>query len=766
MSDDQTPPSGAVTAEQERARALAELAAARARVTELERQVAEIIGSSTWRVASRLESWSRRVDALGPLGRLLTLPVRVARVARREGIAGLLERVARRLPRRLGGAGAFGRFPLTLPRRLPPMRIVPMDADLGVSIVMPVFNKAGLTFKCLRSVIEETAPGSYEIIVVDNASTDETARLLAHVEGLRVIRNDVNRGFVDACNQGAQAARGRLLLFLNNDTFLFEEWLPAMVDLMGRDPCVGAVGAQLIYPDGRLQEAGGIIWSDGSGWNYGRGDDRHRPEYAYLREVDYCSGACLLVRREPFEALGGFDARYAPAYYEDTDLCFELRRLGYRVVYQPRARIVHVEGATAGTAVTSGFKRYQEINRVKFVDKQRSALARQHPPDAARVRRARDRRAGRRILVVDHMVPHYDQDSGSVRMLGLLRLLGELGHAVTFLPDNLTPTEPYTGTLQQAGVEVIFGHLSVGDYIARHLSEFDLVVLCRKTIAGKYLLDIAGTPGHPPIAFDTVDLHFLREQREAALLDDPARRREATLTKTAELALARASDQVWVVSAYEAALLRAEDPALPIAVVPNVHAIAAVPPPRDGRRDLLFIGGFRHPPNEDAVRYFVGEIFPRIRPRIPGVRFVVVGPNAPPAVRALASADVVIAGHVPDVEPLFDQARVFVAPLRYGAGMKGKIGQSLALGVPVVTTGIGAEGMELRDREHALIADAPEEFAARVVELYTDATQWTRLSEQGRRHVDALFGPAAVKAILAQALDALPAPRRPGSPVA
>jgi len=738
--------------ESRRARAHAELTAVRARIGELEAELAAIRDSPTWRLASRLRGLRRGIAALGPVGRPLAGAIRLAQITLNEGPGGVTERARQRLPHWLGGSGLVGPFPKRLPRRLPRMVVPPMTDPDGTSIVIPVFNKAVLTYKCLEAVIEQTARGGYEVIVVDNASSDRTPELLAHVEGLRVIENEDNRGFVDACNQGAAAAQGAAVLFLNNDTIVLPDWLDAMVQTLAADPTVGAVGAQLIYPSGRLQEAGGIIWNDGTGWNYGRGEDRHRPEYQHLREVDYVSGACLLVRRALFERLGGFDRRFAPAYYEDTDLCFELRRLGHRVVYQPRARVVHLEGATAGTDPGAGFKRFQEINRGKFVGKHARALAAQHPPDAARVVRARDRRPGLRILLVDHMVPHYDRDSGSVRMLALLRLLGDLGHAVTFLPDNLTPIEPYTSTLQQLGVEVIFGKISIADYLAARAGDFDLVVLCRVTIASKHLAAVAAAAGRPPIVFDTIDLHFLREQREAAVLDDPARARRAALTKATELALARASDQVWVVSEYEAGLLRAEEPGLRVAVIPNVHAVRDAVPPLAGRRDLLFIGGFRHPPNEDAVLYFVDQILPLIRPRLPGVRFVAVGPDAPPAVLARAGDDVVIAGHVTEVEAIFDASRVFVAPLRYGAGLKGKIGQSLAWGLPLVTTAVGAEGMGLQDGEHALLADDPRPFADAVVRLYEDAALWARLSERGRRHVDARLGPAAVKALLAAAL--------------
>lgn len=624
-----------------------------------------------------------------------------------------------------------------------------------VSIVVPVFNNASLTYQCLKAILQHTPADLYEIIVVDNASTDDTQWMLRQIENIEIVANSENLGFVGGCNKGSMAARGEYILFLNNDTVVTEAWLTFLLSTFDKHEKVGAVGAKLVYPDGRLQEAGAIVWNDGTGWNYGRGDDAQRPEYNYVREVDYCSAACLVVRRELFERLGGFDARFTPAYYEDVDLCFEIRRLGYRILYQPKARIIHVEGATAGTATSFGFKRFQEVNRAKFVAKHAGALAVQDQPDAATVFHARERQPGKRILLVDHMVPLYDQDAGSVRMLAILQILRELGHKVTFLPDNPAPFEPYTETLQQLGVEVVYAPMSIPQYLEQRLGEFDLVILCRVPVAMKYISLIVDTPNRPPVIFDTIDLHHVRERRRAELESNPELMSEAALTKKSELLVASASEMVWVVSDYEVDVLRRENASLRIEVIPTIHRVRETVPPFGGRRDLLFLGGFAHLPNESAVLYFVNDIFPLIKQAIPGIRFLAVGSNISPTVRGLASEDVIIVGYVKDIDPLFASARVFVAPLQYGAGLKGKICESLAYGLPVVTTTIGAEGMRLKDHEHALIADDPCDFAARVVELYQNEALWASLSEVGRRHVDTHFGYDIVKVKLDATLRAV-----------
>ncbi len=700
-----------------------------------------LIRSHAWRVLVRLRSWQLDTTRRRRLAEFCVRAVRLARPQLRAAA----QRAARPLRRR--SRAPLVRVATRLPSPRPEIEAPAMTDARGVSIVIPLLNQVAVTYQCLNAVIERTPRGRYEIILVDNASTDATPELLARARGVRVIRNETNRGYGAACNQAAAEARGEFLLFLNNDCVPLDGWLDALCEPLARDPTIGAVGPRLLYPDGRLQEAGSIIWRDGRGWNYGRGDDPRRAQYAHARDVDYASAACLLVRRAVFEQIGGFDPRFTPGYYEDADLCFEIRRLGHRVVYQPRASVVHVEGVTAGRDERAGFKRFQELHRGAFVQKHAAALAQQYPPDARLVFRARDRRPGQRILVVDHAVPTPDRDAGSMRAIALLGIFGELGHKVTFIPNDRTLIEPYTERLRGTGVEVL-GSIPITEYILRHLREFDLMIFGRAMVALKYLPMVAARRERPPVVFDTVDLHYLREQRQAAAENSPMVAAEAALTRAVELGLVRASDQTWVVSPYEAALIRQAERGARVEVVPNVHTPRDGVPPFAPREHLLFIGGFRHPPNRDAVAHFVTAIFPRIKARIPGVRFLVVGPNAPADVRRLASSDVQILGHVADVEPVFDRARVFVAPLRYGAGLKGKIGHSLAWGLPVVTTTIGAEGMSLVHREHALIADDPEAFAEAVVELYRDPALWTRLSDRGRRLVAAHFGYEPTKSLL------------------
>jgi len=258
----------------------------------------------------------------------------------------------------------------------------------SASIVIPVHNEAAFTDACLAQLVA-TLPRHFasEIIVVDDASTDDTAALLARWAAadprVRVLHNAQNLGFLHSSNRGAAMAGGEVLVFLNNDTLPQPGWLPALLRVFRDQPDAGAVGGKLLYPNGTLQEAGGVIFADGSGCNFGKHDLAvDAPLYNYLREVDYCSGALLATRRALFERLGGFDPHFAPAYYEDTDYCFAVRAAGLRVYYQPESVVVHVEGGTSGTDLEAGAKRYQVVNHAKFVEKWRVVLRHQPPPPA------------------------------------------------------------------------------------------------------------------------------------------------------------------------------------------------------------------------------------------------------------------------------------------------------------------------------------------------------------------------------------------------
>ncbi len=304
-------------------------------------------------------------------------------------------------------------------------------------------------------------------------------------------------------------------MLCNNDIEVQPGWLAALLDCGDSAADIAVVAPKYLYPNGSLAEAGGIIWQDGTGANYGRGDDPTACHYEYRREVDYGSAAALMVRADFWTEVGGFDERFEPMYYEDTDLCFEARRLGFRVMYEPRSHVVHVEGATAGVDEEASHKRHQLKNRPKFVEKWHSVLASQHlENDLGNLWLAANLRAGPRVLVADHRVPTWDRDSGGLRMRGILQELIGLGCHVTVLPDNVLAMQPYTRELQRMGVEVLY-QTDPRRELARIGPGLSLVILSRAQVASRWFDVVRESAPAAPVVFDTVDLHWLREARQA-----------------------------------------------------------------------------------------------------------------------------------------------------------------------------------------------------------------------------------------------------------
>lgn len=624
-----------------------------------------------------------------------------------------------------------------------------------VSIIIPVYNNFLYTYNCLKSIVEVTEGVEYEVIIVDNASTDETVKLQELIANIVVIQNSENQGFVDACNAGAQKARGKYVLFLNNDTKVLDGWLAAMLAATESDNTIGAVGAKLIFPDGVLQEAGGIVWSDEESfaWNYGRGKDPDNYEFNYLRDVDYCSGACLLVHKDLFEKAGFFDRRYAPAFCEDTDLAFSIRELGYRVVYQPLAEIIHFEGRTAGTDTSQGLKKYQVINREKFYAKWKNVLEKENFKGGEKVPLARDRSQTRKtVLFIDHYVPTHDKDAGSLAAFLYLKLYIELGYRVIFLPDNYLKLEPYSTELQQMGVEVLYGAVSFDQWIALNGQYIDYVWTFRPTISIKYI-DALKKFTTAKILYNVVDLHYLREFRRYEVERDESIKKEAKTWQELEFKLFEGSDVVLTYSDKEAKIISDEFPDKDVKVIP-LFFYDEIPVEKekilsfDERRDIVFLGGFNHPPNVDAVEYFVNDIFSLVKERLPQVKFYIIGSNPPDRIVELTSEDVVVTGFVEDLSDIFNGIRLCVAPLRFGAGVKGKILTSLSFGVPVITTDVGNEGINLTDGVNCMLAETPEKFAGYVVDLYTNKELWERLSTGSVEFLKANFSKSFAKAII------------------
>jgi len=632
----------------------------------------------------------------------------------------------------------------------------PQQADVQVSIVICVHNHIDYTYNCLLSILQDTSEVNYEVIVVNDCSTDETSKVLTTIGNVTVIENEENLGFLKSCNRALSAVSGQYVCFLNNDVQVQSGWLANLIAPFNQFDDVGLVGAKLIYPYGLLQEAGGIVNYQGEPANYGKFSDPDDVYYNYLRQTDYCSGACIVLSKKDLDMLGGFDEQFAPAYYEDTDLAFRVRyQLGKKVYYQPLARVIHFEGVSSGkVADGQNVKSYQTANARRFQDRWASVFTTfPETLDATMIAR-KFIDGNRNVLIVERSLPAYDQDSGSRRMFELIKLMRQLGWGVLFSAEKDTKQEPYYSVLVNMGVWVLNKPIyekSSKNVIKRVIPWVDVAWVCRPGMNRRYGVYIKRF-GVRWIN-DTVDIHFLREERALKFgYDNVKKKKKVDRSKKRELRLMRAADAVLVVTPIEAELLT--NYAIRHAtVIPNVHdPVNNVLPGFTGREGICFIGSYAHLPNVDAVNWLINEIMPLVWQKLPAVHVYLLGSMPTKQVMDLASEKVHVPGYLADVSPYFLSSRVFVAPLRFGAGMKGKIGQSLAFGLPTITTDIGAEGMGLKDRVHYLRANTAEQFAEAILTLYTEETLWQELSN-GAQSALAPYAPERVKRSLIELLE-------------
>lgn len=613
-----------------------------------------------------------------------------------------------------------------------------------VSIIIPVYNQVNYTYACIRSIIEHTdfEKTPYEIILADDVSTDATGSIGRYIENLVISRNSENQGFLKNCNQAAKLAAGKYIFFLNNDTKVTDGWLSSLVELISSDESIGMVGSKLVYPDGRLQEAGGIIWSDASGWNYGRLDDPSKPQYNYVKDVDYISGAAIMLSRELWKEIGGFDERFAPAYCEDSDLAFEVRKRGKRVVLQPKSVVVHFEGISNGTDVEgSGLKRYQLVNQTKFKEKWAKELKDQSEntgnPNPFSARERSQKKPV--VLVIDHYVPTWDKDAGSRTTYQYIKMFIRMGYQVKFMGDNFLHEEPYSGKLQQKGVEILYGsemQENCLEWIKQNQEFIDVCYLNRPHIAIKYIDFIKENTNIKCIYYGH-DLHFLRLRREYELNGDIRTKREADYWKSVEFSVMEKADMVYYPSQNEIDAIHELRPDIPAKAITAYvwDEFESHDTDYSKREGILFVGGFAHPPNEDGVLWFAQKILPKIKEQIPDIKFYIAGSKAGDNIKALSENDssIEVLGFVSDERllELYNETKMVVVPLRYGAGVKGKVVEALYNGAVIVTTSVGAEGipyaenvMAISDENEADIHNKAEEverrFADEVIRLYSD----------------------------------------------
>ena len=618
---------------------------------------------------------------------------------------------------------------------------LPDVVDPDLSIIIPARDNFPITYHCIASLILAYNKASYEIILIDDQSSDETTTAEEIIGNLRVVRNETNLGFVKSNNKAVEQANGRYICLLNNDTEVTSGWIDEALSVFDLINDVGAVGCKLLYPDGSLQEAGGIVWKNGTPWNYGKNENASRPGYNYTREADYLSAAALFIKRDVWDEVGGFSVEYAPAYYEDTDLAFKIRDAGYRTLYCPKSVVIHFEGKSNGTSTKTGVKHYQEINSTTFKQKWFSKY-KSFGVEGTAPHLEVDRGKDFRVLVLDAVTPCRNSDAGSYAAIQEMKLMMELGCKLTFVPENLVHMGVHTDYLEKIGVECIYYPFfpSMDQLLSLRGSEFDAVYVTRYGVAANNM-EFIKKHTTARIIFNNADLHFLRELRQK--LQTPGkdfsgplatRERELSVIDQADVAVCYTDAERAVIVSH----LMKEDNILkcPWVVVPKKDIA-----PFSERDGIAFLGGYAHQPNVEGVKYFCSRVMPFLLDKNPELVLRIYGSKVPKEFSELESNNVEVIGFVEDVSEVYQKSKVFISPLLSGAGLKGKVIECMSFGLPAVMTSVSAEGTGLVHSQTAYIADSVSEWCEYIQLLYTDEEAWSRLSKNSQQLAESIYSP-------------------------
>jgi GT2 family glycosyltransferase len=609
------------------------------------------------------------------------------------------------------------------------------DAPL-VSVVIPVHNKFQLTLQCLRALQINSDTTPYEIIVIDDASSDWTNSALSNIRGIRVISVRDNLGYLRATNLGISRSRGKFIALLNNDTIPLSGWLDRLVFELESDPDIGIAGSKLLYPNMQVQELGSQIFNDGSGWNLGKHTEHFLPEHSFTREVDYVSAAAILVRAELLAKTRGFDERFVPAYYEDVDLAMQARENGFKVVAVHDSYVIHIEGGTHGGNSSQGVKQFQELNKAKFVEKWKDELTSHWEPiEGPRIESKRNSKGI--VLIYDSQIPQKLRDAGSQRAVQITRTLSNLGfHVIYFSPDQSISIIDVI-QFRDMGIEIQTNHDSLIASLESRSNRIRGIWIQRISVANTFFEAIQKKFPSTPIIFDTIDLlsNRIRSEQATSIKSEmklnEAIRLEEKFTAKSSITL--------TVSDEEKEQLQSRVPSAKIETLWMSFESISESRSQSGLQNTgLFVGNFRHTPNKVSLEWFIKDVLPRIHENNADFVLNVIGTGlSPTEIASLHSRGVNFLGFVDNLEPMYLTSKVVVVPLQYGAGIKGKMCEALSHSSALVSTSYGAEGLGLRDGIEYLLANDSETFAHQVLRVLEDEKLRSDLSEAAMKYANA-----------------------------
>ncbi len=592
-----------------------------------------------------------------------------------------------------------------------------------VTVIVLAYKNTDHLKRCIDSLLADDSAPEFKIRILLNAvAGDECEEIRKRYDTATVIASDVNLGFGGGCNHAARNAQTEFLAFINDDAVVTRGWLRALISCADRSRESAAIGSRILFPGGILQEAGSVVWCDGSTAPVGRGLPVQGNHYNAVRETDFCSANGLLVRTSDWLAVNGFDEQFYPAYYEDVDLCFNLRhRFGRKVLYEPRSVIVHEESRSSEAAFRAFlFKKQQEY----FVSKWSNELTAYLPPSTG-LRRAvfHTRKVDTTVLFVDDRFPDASLGSGFGRFGDIGKDLEGSSFATTFLATAERARAAHC--LTDFGIETTSHVPSISA-----IGPFDVVIASRPHNYVRYV-ERAQRGRDMLRVYDAEALFHLRLARKAAREENAGKQKQiikaAEEMRAIERRIVGNADLVVCTSADEEMVIRSLGAKRTILQLPLNRAITPTAAPFARRSGVAFAAGWlggSDSPNLAALEWFVNQVLPYLRAHAPSLRVRVSGRNPPAEALALASPQLSFTGNVDDISDVYNSARVMIAPVVIGAGTKVKTVESLQHAVPIVATAIGAEGLPAPMRALIDVADEPEAFASAIVRLATDEAYW------------------------------------------